>query len=656
MYGSYGSQRQLRPRKLFTHSVATKNQRNARSLREGVSQLIPKIVLQAGREALRCAGPGWYPESDIQLAAGPKPLMLRLSGFKRIEIQLNAEQYLMRAIELYEKRVGANPLIIAENTVGAMVFLFAGYYGLCPWDLWRHRKLVRAAMWGAYGSYWVSPEEVERAQAIALFFERSVVAHALTELEGEVFVNGLTWERVINNHPARMLQSLFQGTQALLFPKAWEKPLAAFPSPPDPLSDALLPRVLPIIFGGRVTSMRGRLIVRGRTERPLSWEWSDRVERLAALLAPCLEDEPDAPQFPNPDANPQPGDQPGGTGTGGGTRPYGLDEDPNPFLVDGDSAQPGGSPLPGQGGSLPGPPRPGRQPIPDLDSLDRFYSERACALVVRDSSEDAPADIEPRRIVAGYLGSETGSIMDIPRGRVIWRKTRFGEPDALHPHGLRLFRQTDPLEIDVDADDPAPLGLPHLLICVDSSGSMQFTFGRDAQPSGKYHVVLTAAWGIFKYIQDCPDADRIQVLAMNFSNTTRSSGWQPGNRLGKAKATLAAYQGGGTSLDVGRLREAFDARPGPFLSIVITDGALGNCPAAVDAFRQIVLAGNHVVLLHIGSETPFTKGIKDLGCPVHLVAKAEDLVGLCLDLAKNTYDTDNRSLRRSNPAARRIRR
>lgn len=67
-------------------------------------------------------------------------------------------------------------------------------------------------------------------------------------------------------------------------------------------------------------------------------------------------------------------------------------------------------------------------------------------------------------------------------------------------------------------------------------------------------------------------------------------------------------------------------------------------------------AANHVVLLHIGSETPFTKGIKDLGCPVHLVAKAEDLVGLCLDLAKNTYDTDNRSLRRSNPAARRIRR
>lgn len=617
-----------RRRKLFAPLSKISPEKAAEQLKSVKPEVVQNLVLRAGQEALRCSGPGWYPESDIRVTIDRgRPLVLQLSGFKRLELSVNPGALLNQCAKLHKDGIGANPIAILENTAGALVRLFAGYYAICPWDAWRHRNLVNAACWGAYRTQWVSGKEKELAAMVALFFEKSVVAHALTEDEGPIFIQGVTCERLVSEVPYHLLTALFERTQSMLFPKAWRPVLPTTLQEANPVADALLADVMYLLFGGRVRSVRGGLRLRGKTARPKSWEWTSRVEHLAELLVPYLEreEEGDGPGGPNPFP---PGDGPDPAPPPIGPNPFGPGEDLDPSLGPPLQPQPGG-PLPGAG-----PPRPPR--FSDFEAIDQYYSERANRLVLRDQSDDGPQQ-EPERITVGYLDAEEASLLDLVSGRIDWVRTRKCAPDDLHPTGLQLFRRTEPLDISADADKPAPHGLPHLLIAVDSSGSMCFDPAAEGSARGQYDLVLHGAWGMFRYIQECEEADKVKVNALNFSSATITSGWHPCSRLQPVKEVLATYYGGGTSLDVAKLNEAHETRPGEFLAVVITDGGLGNTAEALAGFKKIVQAGNHLVLLHVGKANAFTKGIEDLGCPTHLLNRAEDLVGLCLDLAKSRY-------------------
>lgn len=632
-------------RKLFAPQAKMSTKEGADLLANIKPDVVLRLVLRAGQEALRCSGRGWYPQSDIQVTAGAaRALQLRLAGFKRLELSVNPPVCIGQCGKLHQDGVGANPISIMENTAGALVRLFAGYYAICPWDAWRHRNLVNAALWGAYRSQWVSSKERELAIMVALFFERSVVSHALTEAEGRMFVEGLACERAVNQVPYHLLTALFERTQAMLFPKAWRQVAQTFSREPSPVADALVADVMFLLFDGRVRSVRGKLRLRGKTGRPKSWEWVSRVERLAELLVPYLErqqEDNEQPPSPNPFYRPGEGDGPGGLEPGEGLAPPHIDPqtEPHPFVdADGVGPRPGDTVFPPEdGGTRPGmgPPRPPR--YDDFETIDRYYTKRANALMVRDKTDNGPKR-EPDRITIGYLDNEEASVLDLLDGQIDWSRCRIGTPDAEHPGGLQLFRRTEPLDIPAGGDVPASHGLPHLLIVVDSSGSMAYSPPTDGPAGGNYDLVLMAAWGMFRYIQECENTEGVKVNALNFSSATIASGWHPSTQIEPVKRILASYFGGGTRLDVMKLREAFDTSPGEFLTVVITDGGLGNTPAALEGFEKIVKAGNHVVLLHIGQANPFTQGIEALGCPTHLLTKAEDLVGLCLDLAKSRYD------------------
>ena len=215
-------------------------------------------MLQAGQEALRCSGPGWFPDSDITVSPGKgKPIALKLVGFKRIEIEVNAKQCAVKLMKMPASSRTAHPFSVIENAAGALVFLFAGYFNICPWDSWLHRALFLSAVRGGYGPFWVAAAAGALAQGVAMFFERSVVAHFLTELEQATFVEGLVHERILNDHPANLLVSLFERIQSMLFPEAWANVRTSFPPIEDPVAEAPLPEVLPLLFRCRVPSVRG---------------------------------------------------------------------------------------------------------------------------------------------------------------------------------------------------------------------------------------------------------------------------------------------------------------------------------------------------------------------------------------------------------------
>lgn len=631
-----------RTRRLFAAQAAVPKERGTESL-AGISQeAVLSTVVRAGREALRCSGRGWLPDSDLHVQAGnTKPLLLRLAGFRRVEATVNPVAYLQRCVQLHAQGIGPNPMAILESSAGALIRLFLGYFGICPWDRWRHEDLVDAALLGAYDTTWVNAREEELAVLVTVFFEQSVVSHALTELEGAQFVRGLAWERAVNQHPYHLLTALFERTQAMLFPKAWELVPIATGSNDAPLADALVPDVLRILFEARVRFLRGHLTLRGKQRRPDSRDWPSRVFRLAELLVPYLEkqreDQPPSPN-PNPFVRPAPGDQPGDTNRQPPTGGPVLDPngEPHPFV-----------PQPGDGTQRPqsargrragvGEPQPPR--FDDPEFVDRYYSERASALVVRDKAESSPA-ADPDLIVVGHLDHEPVTALGLLTGPIDWIRTRVGTADGVMPNRLQIFRRTDPLEIPACGPEPEAYSLPHLNLVVDSSSSMGFQPAATGAARGKYDVVLMAAWGMFAYMQQHPNAHQVQVNAVNFSNDTSVSGWHSFHNLEPVKRVLASYKGQGTTLDISKLRAAFDSRPGEMLTVVMTDGDLGNTPQALEAFAQNVASGNHLVLLHIGNANAFTKGIQDLKCPVHILKDASQLVGLCLDLAKERYQSN----------------
>jgi hypothetical protein len=641
MYNSYYSA-PSRPRVLYAPQEKVSVEEAGKMIQAGVGN-IQNVLLRAGQEALRCSGPGWDPQYDIKLSPpSSTPLFLNLAGFKRIEMGINPKLLLARGLEAQKAGTGKNPLAILENAAGAHVRLFAGYFDICPWDGWRHRNLIRAAAWGAFGYPMVSGDEEKLAAAVALFFERCVVAHALTEIEEDLFVAGIVSERLINGRPYNLFEALFERVQGMLFRKVWAKVLKSVPHKEDPVADALFPEVARLIFGGRIRYLRGYPVLRGKRERPGPWLWTSLVEELAEMLAPYI-------QNSNNDASTQSrsgpfqnrirpsGTPPNGGGPQNGNRPpiaSGTNHITNEYNPLGVGRIPPTAP---PGSTPPGRPRPRTRPnvrpappvISKFEVMDKYYSEHADALVVRDRTGKSP-EREPENITVGYLDSEKASLTDILSHPIDWFRTRPVEPNRQNPFGLQFYKRVGPLEISaLCGGNPTP----HLILACDSSGSMTFPH----IGSGMYHIVLMAAYGMFRHIRESARADSIKVHGLNFSNCTLSSGWQPCSNLEKVKRTIATYQGGNTALDVRILRDAVATKPGRFLAAIITDGIIGNTPDVLKVFGEIVEGDDEVVLLHIGKPNAFTEGIRALGCPVHILNKADDLVGLCLDLAKEKY-------------------
>jgi hypothetical protein len=277
-------------------------------------------------------------------------------------------------------------------------------------------------------------------------------------------------------------------------------------------------------------------------------------------------------------------------------------------------------------------------PIPsyNLEELERYYSRRASAVIVESQNSDKENQKEPELLQVGFLDSEEAPISALVTGQIDWFKMRCVPTDGQNQ--LKLFRRSDPLEIPLGGYEPVVNGPPHLVLLVDSSGSMKFnpTISHPGD-RGKYDLVLLACYGIFKHIELNKLADNVQVACINFSGGSIESGWHPFSGIDKVKTVLLTYQGGGTTLSPDAIRRAFQNRPGSFLAIAITDGCLSNTTEAVSELRKVVESECDLVLLHVGQPNAFTKAVEEMNCPVHILNSARDLVGLSLRIAKERF-------------------
>ena len=600
---------------------------------EGVRQLLSKVA----QKALHDSGKEWDPRTDIVVRIdNGKPISITTIGFKQICVGVNVAGLAEWIGERSQAGPQTNPAEKPGKAISSAVKQWCGHYSYCPLDSWRHERLCEAAAKGGYGSIWVSESKWKLATATAAFFEKNIVDRILTREKGRDFAEGLVLEHLINKRPMALLSTLFFRAQCLVTPEIWENLLREYGIiVSDPLTEALWPEVLHLLFGVRTRMVRGRHpILRIPQDIPSHWEWRERVRKLAQLLIPYLEEESLNPPNPAPSPGPQPSPPPGpSVGP-----PDGPTEGSQPPIVEGNPFVPPDGPgentrpQPQPGGQMPGtstpPPR-----IYNYDMLDRYYTEQAKDLKVEGATEESSPAKKPDLLTVGFLDSEPASPRALVSGQIDWFRTR--AKISAGRTNLQLYKRTEPLEIPLGGEEPAGVGVPHLLLLVDSSGSMVFTPPPNA--GGKYDIVLRSCYGVFRHIQEKGLHDRVQLACINFSGRSIESGWHSFDAVDNVKRVLLTYQRGGTILSPAAIRHAFETRPGRFLAIAVTDGCIGNVPAVVTELKRIVEADCDLALLHVGRPNAFTEAIRALHCPVHIVNNANDLIGLTLQIANDKY-------------------
>ena len=594
-------------------------------------------IADKGRKAIEASSGAWDPESDLKIRLmydGP-PISIKHTGFKSIDVGVNMPLMMERCIKFIRQKDVKETLVVAGQAVYSTIRLWVGHYDHCPYDSWRHQSLYIAAAKGGFGTTAITPQQRELAEAVTAFFEISIVALIISRKEGNDFAKGLLYEHFINSHCHNLLTNLFFLGQLLAASEAWQIVLREFHLPNDPLAEALLPEVLKPLFGLHI--IRNRNSSRTVPYKPhRHTSWSQRVYRLAEILIPYLcEAGDESSSEPYRSVS-----QSGFDGLGGQLPNLSdiggqiLEQMSNPFIsADDNSQQP-------QGSLQLGVSRPGQSspPIPrcNIEELDRYYSQRASAVIVETQSSNKEESKEPKLLQVGFLDSEEAPISALVTGQIDWFKMRCVPIDGQNQ--LKLFRRSDPLEIPLGGDESVADGPPHLLLLVDSSSSMGFNpMAPSPNGRGKYDLVLLACYGIFKHIELNRLTDNVQVACINFSGRSIESGWRPFSSIDKVKTVLLTYQAGGTTLSPDALRRAFNSRPGNFLAIAITDGEIGNVAEAVSELRKVVESKCDLILLHVGQPNVFTKTVKEMNCPVHILNSSNDLVGLSLRIAKERF-------------------
>lgn len=615
-----------------------------RGLRRALAQLTQQgsmppqgLITAAARKALEASDERWDPDLDLTVrfvGQGP-PISIRHTCFKTIDVSINMGGLLERCT-LLGRSSDTTETAIAGQITYSMVRLWIGHYDHCPYDSWRHQFLCRAAAKGTFGTTAISSRQRALVEAVTALFERSIVACTISKAEGDYFAKGIVYEHFVNEHRPNLLTNLFFLGQTLVAPKAWQTVLSEFPMPNDPLARALLPEVLKLVFGLRV-AIEGRSI-KVIPDRPYCYlGWPDRVARLAALLIPYINETAQRsgpPSSPFGWQNELDGDSDAQSQGAASALNQMLEQMDNPFVsADSEPNNPQSTMQPGglsAGRSSP--------PFPryNLEQLDIYYTQRASEVVVEAEASDMKEPKKPDLLEVGSLDSEPTSLRALASGQIDLFRMRVVRRSGWNE--LKLFKRSEPLEVPLGGDEPASeKGPPHLLLLVDSSSSMGFNPRASSDRRAKYDLVLRSCYGIFKHIEMNNFGDSIQVACINFSGMSLESGWHPYRNMENVKRTLLTYQGGGTTLSPDAIRRAFQARPGSFLAIAITDGGLSNTAEAVSELKKVVESDCDLVLLHVGQPNAFTKAVEEMNCPVYILSSANDLVGLSLQIAKEGF-------------------
>lgn len=175
---------------------------------------------------------------------------------------------------------------------------------------------------------------------------------------------------------------------------------------------------------------------------------------------------------------------------------------------------------------------------------------------------------------------------------------------------------------------------PDICLLIDTSGSMReggYHVGIPWGEKSAYHYALLGLYGIIKYLDRAGIAASILWNIINFSDSTRTSGWKTFQQISELKKHALTPQFGGTEINTNVLREQLSH--GVSLVIMLSDGEIYNWEKIKDDMEDIITP-HYISFIQIGKETRVGKDMQDFGAGVVTVKRKEDISELMVDLTK----------------------
>lgn len=156
-----------------------------------------------------------------------------------------------------------------------------------------------------------------------------------------------------------------------------------------------------------------------------------------------------------------------------------------------------------------------------------------------------------------------------------------------------------------------------LLLVVDTSGSM----GAVANENQNMHQAVLAAFGILNYFE----AKKGQVALVEFADKiTAEVGWT--RIYDDIRNRLLTNGNGGTQFPIRRIQHILDNSKNELVTIIITDGELGNLDESLNYFRSYLNEDNRLYVFLLG-DSKKCRGydeLRDIGARVYNANNAKD--------------------------------
>lgn len=165
--------------------------------------------------------------------------------------------------------------------------------------------------------------------------------------------------------------------------------------------------------------------------------------------------------------------------------------------------------------------------------------------------------------------------------------------------------------------------LRDLLLVVDTSGSMK-SVTREAD---NMHQAVLASFGILNYFE----SKKCKVALIEFSDSVRVDiTWTV--QYDEIREKLLTNGSGGTQFPIHRIQSTLEKSQNELVTVVITDGELGNLQESITYFREYLNEGNKLYIFLLGSNglsNGYDK-LSEIGAKVYKANGAREFCNLVL--------------------------
>ena len=162
-----------------------------------------------------------------------------------------------------------------------------------------------------------------------------------------------------------------------------------------------------------------------------------------------------------------------------------------------------------------------------------------------------------------------------------------------------------------------------LLLVVDTSGSM----GSAMKESANMHQAVLASYGILSYFE----STKSKVAFIGFSDKIDAYvDWS--DKYDDVRERLLTNGHGGTKFPISRIKSTLDVRSRDLVTVLITDGDLGNINESVSYFRDYLNDDNKLyIFLLVGSKSLHSyEPLKNIGAKIYNANNANEFCDMVL--------------------------